>query len=227
MFDIKLESIRRDIHASMLGLLWILAIVVIFVSPDDVRRAAGFLDSTAQLMSHVSIPQFAVGFILVIIGVLLPYCMFQVFEPLTLAVMNICLRAGNYIWPQTNSLSAAALAAMQTMLGRAEFDQVPHWTEVFVEGFLPRLAASLALEHQINAFRWKALLPGALVVVAFVARVVAIWLPTPWPYLIGWCVGFVMFVIGFSTARAQRNDEEQSLCIALLIAAKNRTKAPQ
>ena len=211
MIDVDLESIRRDIHAYTLGLLWLLALVAALVSPGDIRRVVILLDSLAQQMGHIAVPAFAAGFLIAVIGIVLPYCMFQAFEPLSQAIMHLCLglvRKLSTVKP-SDSLNNSALSAMASALGVVDLDQARDRCEIFIEAFLPRLAKSLAREHQINAFRWKALVPASFLTASVCARISAVIVP------------------GFLTSMAEIIEESNSRNIAAVVAAKCSDKAPQ
>jgi hypothetical protein len=231
MLDVDLESVRRDIHAYTLGLLWLLALIAAFVSSGDIRKFAIFLDALAQQMNHVAVPAYAAGFLLAAIGVVLPYCMFQVFEPLTLTILNACYwivskfsetnaNAGS------NDLNTSALAAMKGSLG-VDLGGARDRCEIFVEGFLPRLAKSLAREHQINAFRWKALVPASFLTASVASRISATLVPALWHLTVGTIIGLIVFVLGVRTAIIQAKEENHSRNVAVLVAAKDSDKAPQ
>jgi hypothetical protein len=229
MIDVDLESIRRDIHAYTLGLLWLLALITALGSPEDIRRIAIFLDSLAQQMGHVAVPAYAAGFLMALIGVVLPYCMFQAFEPLTQAIMHLCLvlaRKLRTVKP-SDSINKSALSAMTSALGIADLEQARDRCEIFIESFLPRLAKSLAREHQINAFRWKALVPASFLTASVAARISAALVPAPWRLIIGVVIGLIVFVPGFSASLTQSIEECNSRNIAAVVAAKGSDKVPQ
>src|ERR1041384_5495604 len=139
MIDIgRLESFRDDLVAYTLGLLWLLALAFLYFDGDDVHKAARFLDSLAVETAHLQVPAFAVGFLLVVLGVLLPYCMAQVFAPVTLAVLNACLWVHRRIARTTTeeTLDQAALDAMNRCLGH-DVSAARDRCEVFLGGFLP------------------------------------------------------------------------------------------
>jgi hypothetical protein len=229
MLDVDLESIRRDIHAYTLGLLWLLALIAALVSPGDIHRIAIFLDSLAQQMGHVAVPPYVAGFLMALIGVILPYCMFQAFEPLTQAIMHLCLglvRKLRTVKP-SDSLNKSALSAMTNTLGVVDLDQARDRCEIFIEAFSPRLAKALAREHQINAFRWKALVPASFLTASVAARISAVVVPTPWRLIIGVVIGLIVFVPGFLASLKQSIEESNSRNIAAVVAAKGSDKAPQ
>ena len=229
MIDLgRLESLRRDVIAVTLGLLWLLALAFLYFDGEDVRKAARFLDALALDTVHIQVPAFAVGFLLVVLGVLLPYCMAQVFEPLTLAVLNACLWVYRRLARTTTeeTLDQPALNAMRQCLGH-DVSVARDRGEVFLEGFLPRLAKPLARAHQVNSFRCQALLPASLFIAAFAIRVSAAHLPTPWHAVFGTSIGLVAFGLGIQTAITELLEEARALNIAVLVAAKDATKPPQ
>ena len=124
------------------------------------------------------------------------------------------------------TLDQPALNAMRQCLGH-DVSVARDRGEVFLEGFLPRLAKPLARAHQVNSFRCQALLPASLFIAAFAIRVSAAHLPTPWHAVFGTSIGLLAFGLGIQTAITELLEEARALNIAVLVAAKDATKPPQ
>jgi hypothetical protein len=222
----RLESLRHDFTTYTLGLLWLLALAFLYFDGEDLHRAARVLDSLALETAHVQVPVFAVGFLLVVLGVLFPYCMAQVFQPVSLAVLNACLWVHPRVVTPEETLDQPALDAIKKSLGH-DVSVARDQGEIFLEGFLPRLAKSRARAEQLNSFRCEALLPASLLTAALAMRVSAAHLPSPWHWILGTAIGLLVFLPGIQTAINQLIEETRARNVAVLVAAKDATKAPQ
>src|SRR5256885_14270410 len=88
----RIESIRPDAHQFVVGILWLLAIGALFLDTHKLHSAAFFINTLSSEMSHTRVPDLVIGFLMAVIGIILPYCIAEAFIPITTVLMNLSLR---------------------------------------------------------------------------------------------------------------------------------------
>jgi hypothetical protein len=98
------------------GMIWTVDIVWLIAFNISVTQAVSFARSIARLLQPFNIPEFAIGFLVAVAGVLLPFAVARALNPLTIAILNVIWRrwrranSDAYVGPEHVRLAAERLA---------------------------------------------------------------------------------------------------------------------
>lgn len=96
-------------------MIWTIDIVWIVALSVSPAEAASFAQGVARLLQPFNIPEFAVGFLVVVGGVLLPFATARALNPITITILNIIWRrwrsasSDSYVKPDHVRLAAERL----------------------------------------------------------------------------------------------------------------------
>src|SRR5262245_3974185 len=168
----RVHLVRPYVFDYIVGVLWLVPIMIVICTIDRLRQFALAIDSVAASMSNTTIPSFVVGFFLMVVGIILPYCVAIVLKMPTLWLMNRLLKIQRS-WakasakaeqplqdPEVNQL---ATSAVQRAAGS---DGYVSWTLalLYLEVLQANMAAALRSARQDIDFRAAAALPIALII---------------------------------------------------------------
>jgi hypothetical protein len=181
--DLKPEgvsAISRYIFDYIVGIIWIAAGIVWVVSSAWFSSAGNAISRLASVKSSLQIPDFVIGFLLAIGGVVLPYCVSVVLKPATLGLMGLLQRAERRFrrWrasrhPSADKEPSIDLLAGKRIEGELQCARAYIGREVrvtFAHVRVPSVAPYVtAIEEEVY-FRATAVLPSALLVGGMVYR---------------------------------------------------------
>jgi len=220
--DVKpdtLSDVRSYLFDYVTGILWLVAAAMMAGSSNWPQHVIEVLNATAK------IPEFVVGFAVVIAGVVLPYCVSILVRPVTLRLMSILLKQQRSFerWKRKRSAAATTtkgkaldvLAAEQVMKRLSYSGDVNREIRLmYLYATNPSLALRIEKMRDDIWFHAAAVLPSALLLGSFGYRTVPVQ-----PLAVGVFVTFVTF--SFATWFTNREQAVwwDSLSVAVLMAA--------
>jgi hypothetical protein len=208
------EPLRPDANRFILGVLWLTAAGALAVSPESVRDALRFIDSAASLLGHVAVPPFIVGFLAVVAGVLMPYCLSEVFTPLAFLLMNVTLRIQRRFKPMDVKLVSLAHESVANDLA-SPVNPAHAGSVLYLTMCAPKLAGDLLRRRRQLEFRASAILPATILLGWFTYHLLE-------PAAPSWLARALAVVVGlllFGSAVYQNNRDLGSLIFQVELAA--------
>lgn len=157
----RFESLRPDANRFILGVVWLCAIGVLTVSRASILRAIRLLDEIAATVPHLTVPPFVVGFLGVLAGVVLPYCLAVIFMPVSTLAANFALRFQrklDKVSAHTASEETVLAVATDLKTSGLEFSGL----SLYLQARSPRLAKALDRRNDQLNFRMYATLPASI-----------------------------------------------------------------
>jgi hypothetical protein len=217
-----LQGLRSYLFDYILGILWLLCVAMLVGSADWI----GVIES--RISEIEKLPDFVVGFVVVIAGVVIPYCASILVRPITLKIMNLFLhrQRGFHRWRWQKSPAAklpqikpVEQAAVEYLRGELNWPGNLTWTMRLTALYAlhPRLAAQIEKGRDDLEFRAAAVLPTTILFALLAYRVTPVW-----PLIVSLIVGLTTFSVATWTINKSMDNWWACLNIAVLSAAKTR-----
>jgi|GEM_PF-3728806 len=217
----KIDAVRPYIFDYTTGVLWLTASVMALVREEHLHRLGKAVDLLASETSHVKLPTVVAGFMVVIAGVILPYCVNIVLKLPTLRLLNYLLslqrRASGEEAKKADELRRMAVSAIQRLAG-IDADISAVLSLLYLETLLPTIGASLRSARQEILFKAYAALPIALIVGFVTGRLLSVWVIVPVAISIGLALGIGSFLVSVWSTNEMLDNTYEDLAIALMIA---------
>jgi hypothetical protein len=217
----RLESIRREAHQFVVGILWLVALAVLVLDSSTVMQVAHFIDDVSVQMAHARVPDFVIGFFVVVLGIILPYCVAEAFIPFTTILMNISLR----VYRRRNKhligtrLVSSASAAIRADTG-IESPLTWHDRLLYLTVMLPRVADIINTSRRRIEFRAANVVPISVLFGAIAGRYVGTYLIDAAAIAIGAITAIGVFLIGGWSANRQLDSQSPNTDFAALLIAR-------
>lgn len=218
----KIEPIRPYVFDYVVGALWLIAVAAAIFTKTFMLTVASLLDLAATTMSHVIIPTFVTGFLLVIAGVVLPYCLNVVVKMPTLQLMNWFLkyqrkRNVSNDAEEAQRVKASAIKTIQRAAGVGSYIS-SNFALLYLETLQPTVAARLRAVRQEVDFRASSALPVALIAALVAGRVAGLWLVSYAAMFVAITVGVASFLTAVWSTNHALDNMYEDLAVALLVA---------
>lgn len=226
----SVSAISRYIFDYIAGVLWIAAGITCVVSHEWLRSATNNINRLASVKSALQIPDFVIGFLLVIGGVVLPYCISVVLRPGTLRLMSLFQKLERRLhrWRLSNppgdskgkepSIDLLATRRIQRELkcGRTNIGREVRVTFVHVR--VPSVAPYITANEEAVFFRATAVLPSAVLVGAMVYH-----LSVPFHLVLGVGITIALLVLGAWLSNRDFNGWMSTVNTVILLAPDGRS----
>lgn len=218
-----IENTRPYVFDYVVGVLWVVAIATTFLRHEHILAVAKGTDQIASAATHVRAPDFAIGFLIVIAGVIVPYCVAAALRPITLVTMN------SFLTLQRNRLNAAKSVRME-LLRRSANARLSRIASIKNDirtpaklHFLALRAAPIELNlraiRQVIDFRAALVMPVSLFFAGLFFRILDAHLLTGVSALIALAGAAAVYAAGVWIANKDLDRYFQSVDFAVLVAA--------
>ncbi|HXO20123.1 MAG TPA: hypothetical protein VOA87_09410 [Thermoanaerobaculia bacterium] len=218
----RIYLVRPYIFDYFVGVLWLVAAFIAMSTGDKILGFARLIDSMAASMNHATMPSFVVGFLIIIGGIIVPYCAALIIKLPTLLVMNNLLKIQRS-WDKRRSKETESMYQLATSVivrGTAgPKDQVSARVALlYLEMLQPSMAAALLGTREDIDFRASATVPTALIVGTAARRLLAPWLIASAAAEAGFILGVLSFIIAVFGANKLLGSTMRDISMAVLIA---------
>jgi hypothetical protein len=218
-----LVSARPYVFDYVVGILWVVSTAMLFVHFDHVVGLAKALNTVASSAARIALPDFAVGFMLIVAGVIIPYCITAAMRPFNILIMNFLLTVQRGIFkrrPRARLVvirrsADAAIAKIASFQSPARGDAKLHFLTLRAQP----IAANLKATREGIDFRAALVMPVSLFFGAVVFRALD---GHSWPILtaaIAVLIAGVAYAAGVWVANSDLAHYKESVDLAVLIAA--------
>lgn len=218
----SINIIRQYVLEYVLGIFWILALTAALGTRARLLDAAAFVDDVAALMPHARVPDFAVGLLVLIVGVVIPYGVGAVMRSPSAYLIDAILQMER----RTRRDQMSSYVALHAAVGKEVRDAIAHLTAISMSvrlGYLsmlrPEVASALRGAAMHLDFWGFSVLPVSIFIGAVIARVLLAVLFTWAALLLGCVITVVIFLAAsweyYQTLDGHYNDIDALLLLAI------------
>lgn len=167
-------AVRRYLYAYIVGFLYLLAFAIVWGTPPRLVALATFIAAVDRAAGNATVPPGVAVFALIVAGVVVPYCISVVIQPLTTALANVVFkRRVKRVDPNdTETVFQAADTVVRTTVGE-DFQHNDGTMLLYLKAVAPRLAIPLERSLDDFYFRVEAILPTAVFLAAVAYRLIS------------------------------------------------------
>lgn len=217
----KLFSLKDLFIAFLSGVIWLVDLCLVLWSPATITYLATSREQTSAKLSSLALPDSLAGFLVVLLGILLPYIMGLLFLPLSLALAEFLYKVRPYV---LEGLTTANDKALDKANERFPVKDLASFKYRLFETYLLH-KGSKALT-KIEKFSEQTQLYASLLLPLPLFVSLLFWRAgyyLVWPVLLG----LVLFIIFFMRYRAIRGHQLFSLTLAFLVAVQEEKDVPK
>ncbi len=218
MDDASLDTIRPYLLDYAEGILWMFAAVSLCSSPGAFAKHAQAFDTFLGQLPNLRMPDLVIGLIVLIIGIILPYCVSVTLRPVAMLLLNWQLSFQRRVTRRQVQEQAwlRGHEELQRHLGlgcRISAD----FCMMALEATQPTVARRLRNSYRDLAFRARAILPAALILASASAFILESLFRLTFPAVVSIGLALAFFALGSWAANADLEQFHEGLGATILL----------